>query len=189
MARSLGLETADREESQDFIDGGDYSILFDKDEIRAGEIVDEAGQVLGRHRGIIHYTIGQRRGLGIGGRNNGNEGKGPLYVVGIDAAVHRVIVGPQAALACHEVTLSEASWVAQDGAPSEDTAVLARLRNTAAALPATLQAIDGERVVLRLDTPQFGIASGQAAVLYDKENEAVVLGGGWISAAPAAGLG
>ena len=98
-------------------------------------------------------------------------------------------MGPQAALACHEVTLSEASWVAQDGAPAVGTAVLARLRNTAAALPATLQAIDGERVVLRLDTPQFGIASGQAAVLYDMEYEAVVLGGGWISAAPSAGLG
>jgi len=67
--------------------------------------------------------------------------------------------------------------------------VLARLRNTAAALPATLQAVDGERVVLCLDTPQFGIASGQAAVLYDIENEAVLLGGGWISAAPVAGLG
>jgi tRNA-specific 2-thiouridylase len=85
MARSLGLETADREESQDFIDGGDYSILFSQDEIKAGEIVDEKGQVLGEHRGIIHYTIGQRRGLGIASHQ-------PLYVSRIDAANNRIIV-------------------------------------------------------------------------------------------------
>ena len=85
MARSLGLETADREESQDFIDGGDYSILFAENEIKTGEIVDEKGQVLGEHRGIIHYTIGQRRGLGIASHQ-------PLYVSRIDAASNRIVV-------------------------------------------------------------------------------------------------
>ncbi len=193
LAHKYGLSVADKPDSQDicFVPNGRYGDVVRRlrpGAVEPGEIVHLDGTVLGTHNGVIDYTIGQRRGLGIGGRKDADEGDGPLYVVGIDAAAHKVIVGPQAALACHEVTLSEASWVAQDGAPAAGTAVLARLRNTAAALPATLQAIDGERVVLRLDTPQFGIASGQAAVLYDMENEAVVLGGGWISAAPAVGL-
>ena len=194
LAHKYGLVVADKPDSQDicFVPNGRYGDVVRRlrpGAVEPGEIVHLDGTVLGTHNGVIDYTIGQRRGLGIGGRKNADEGEGPLYVVGIDAAAHKVIVGPQGALACHEVTLSEASWVAQDGAPAAGTAVLARLRNTAAALPATLRAIDGERVVLRLDTQQFGIASGQAAVLYDMENEAVVLGGGWISAAPAAGLG
>ena len=194
LAHKYELAVADKPDSQDicFVPNGRYGDVVRRlrpGAVEPGEIVHLDGTVLGTHNGVIDYTIGQRRGLGIGGRKDADEGDGPLYVVGIDAAAHKVIVGPQSALACHEVTLSEASWVAQDGAPAAGTAVLARLRNTAAALPATLQAIDGERVVLRLDTPQFGIASGQAAVLYDIENEAVVLGGGWISAAPAAGLG
>ena len=91
MARSLGLETVDREESQDFIDGGDYSILFTEDEIKNGEIVDEKGQVLGQHRGIIHYTIGQRRGLGIASSK-------PLYILSIDAEKNRIVVTDRANL-------------------------------------------------------------------------------------------
>ena len=194
LAHKYGLVVADKPDSQDicFVPNGSYGDVVRRlrpGAVEPGDIVHLDGTVLGTHNGVIDYTIGQRRGLGVGGRKDADEGEGPLYVVGIDAEAHKVIVGPQAALACYEVTLSEASWVAQDGAPAVGTAMLARLRNTAAALPATLQAIDGEGVVLRLDTPQFGIASGQAAVLYDLENEAVVLGGGWISAAPAAGLG
>lgn len=194
LAHKYGLVVADKPDSQDicFVPNGRYGDVVRRlrpGAVEPGEIVHLDGTVLGTHNGVIDYTIGQRRGLGIGGRREADESEGPLYVIGIDAAAHKVIVGPHAALACHEVTLAEASWVAQDGAPAAGTAVLARLRNTAAALPATLQAIGGERIVLRLDTPQFGIASGQAAVLYDMENEAVVLGGGWISAAPAAGLG
>jgi tRNA-specific 2-thiouridylase len=109
-------------------------------------------------------------------------------VVGIDAAAHKVIVGPQSALACHEVTLSETSWVVRNGMPAAGGKVLARLRNTAPALPATLKSVDGNRAVLRLDPPQFGIASGQAAVLYDVTNSDAVLGGGWIAAAPTIGF-
>ena len=146
------------------------------------------GTVLGRHDGVIDFTIGQRRGLGIGGRKDVDEAEGPLYVVAIDAAAHRVIVGPQSALACHEVRLSEASWVARNGAPTSGTPILARLRNTAPARPATLVSVDGDQVSLHLDEPQFGISAGQAAVLYTPENPDRVLGGGWIVEAPSAAL-
>ena len=154
------------------------------------KILDEfnTGTVLGTHNGVIDFTIGQRRGLGIGGRKDADESEGPLYVVGIDAAAHRVIVGPQSALACHRVGLSEASWVSPDGGPAAGTAVLARLRNTAPALPAIIASIDGDRVAVMLDAPQSGISTGQAAVLYDASNTERVLGGGWITEAPTAGL-
>ncbi|MGC6497208.1 MAG: tRNA 2-thiouridine(34) synthase MnmA [Candidatus Puniceispirillaceae bacterium] len=194
LAHKYGLLVADKPDSQDicFVPNGRYGDVVRRlrpGAVEPGEIVHLDGTVLGTHNGVIDYTVGQRRGLGIGGRKDADEGDGPLYVVGIDVVAHKVIVGPQAALACHEVSLSEISWVARDGAPAAGTTLLARLRNTAAALPATLQSIDGSRASLRLDSPQFGIASGQAAVLYDIDNDAVVLGGGWISAAPAVGFG
>ncbi len=193
LAHKYGLSVANKPESQDicFVPNGRYGDVVRRlrpGAVEPGEIVHLDGTVLGMHNGVIDYTIGQRRGLGIGGRKNADESEGPLYVVGIDAAAHRVIVGPRVALACHKVILSETNWLSQDGAPAEGTAVLARLRNTATALPGTLQAIDGERAVLRLDTPQFGIASGQAAVLYDVGTATKVLGGGWIISAPLAGL-
>jgi tRNA-specific 2-thiouridylase len=152
--------------------------------VEAGQIVHLDGTVLGTHNGVIDFTIGQRRGLGIGGRKDADESDGPLYVVAIDAASHRVIVGPQSALACHRVGLSEVSWVSPDGGPDAGTAVLARLRNTAPALSATVTSVDGDVVLVALDTPQSGISTGQAAVLYDASNPDRVLGGGWITAAP-----
>ena len=193
LAYKYGLSVADKPDSQDicFVPSGRYGDVVRRlrpGAVEPGEIVHLDGTVLGTHNGVIDYTIGQRRGLGIGGRRESDESEGPLYVVSIDVATHKVIVGPQSALACDEVILSETSWVAKAGAPPDGTAVLARLRNTATALPAIVQMIDAERAVLRLDTPQFGIASGQAAVLYDVGNSAMVLGGGWISEAPVAGL-
>ena len=155
--------------------------------VEAGQIVHLDGTVLGTHDGVIDFTIGQRRGLGIGGRKDADESEGPLYVVAIDAASHRVIVGPQSALACHRVGLSEVSWVSPDGGPEAGTAVLARLRNTAPALPATITSVDGDMALVALDAPQSGISTGQAAVLYDASNPDRVLGGGWITDAPTAG--
>ncbi len=191
LAHKYGLKVADKPDSQDicFVPNGRYGDVLRRlrpGAVEPGEIVHLDGTVLGMHNGVIDYTIGQRRGLGIGGRKDADERDGPLYVVRIDSTTHRVIVGPQSALACHEVTLSETSWMAEQGAPAEGTAVLARLRNTAPALPATLLLVEGDRAFLRLDEPQSGIARGQAAVLYDKETGKVVLGGGWISTAPAA---
>jgi len=193
LAHRYGLSVADKPDSQDicFVPNGRYGDVVRRlrpGAVEAGEIVHLDGTVLGTHNGVIDFTIGQRRGLGIGGRKDADESEGPLYVVGIDAAAHRVIVGPQSALACHHVGLSEASWVSPDGAPAAGTAVLARLRNTAPALPATIVAMDDDRVTVTLDAPQSGISTGQAAVLYDADNIDRVLGGGWITDAPTAGL-
>ena len=109
-------------------------------------------------------------------------------MVAIDAGEHRVVVGPQSALACHEVTLFEVSWVAGRGALAGGAKVLARLRSTAPALPATLLSVADDAATLHLDEPQFGIATGQAAVLYNVTDSDVVLGGGWINAAPTIGI-
>ena len=156
--------------------------------VEAGDIIHIDGTVLGRHNGIIDYTIGQRRGLGIGGRKDVNETEGPLYVVSIDPETHQVIVGPQTALACEQVKLGETSWVARDGAPLRGCAVLARLRNTAPAMPAIIESIDDQGAVIRLHEPQFGIAAGQVAAIYDADDSQHLLGGGWITAAPLAAL-
>ena len=193
LAHRFGLTVADKPDSQDicFVPNGRYGDVVRRlrpGAVEAGEIVHLDGTVLGRHDGVIDYTIGQRRGLGIGGRKDADDSEGPLYVVAIDAEQHRVIVGPQSALACHEVRLSEASWVSRAGAPVSGTVVLARLRNTAPALPATIGAVAEDRVSIHLDEPQFGISAGQAAVLYDPDNPDRVLGGGWIAEAPSAAL-
>jgi len=193
LAYRYGLAVADKPDSQDicFVPNGRYGDVVRRlrpGAVDAGEIVHMDGTVLGRHDGVIDFTIGQRRGIGIGGRKGADETEGPLYVVAIDAAEHRVIVGPHSALACHEVRLADTSWVAREGAPGVGTPILARLRNTAPALPATLVSVEGAHVLLRLDEPQFGISAGQAAVLYAPDNADRVLGGGWIVEAPSAAL-
>ena len=193
LAHKYGLSVAEKPDSQDicFVPNGRYGDVVRRlrpGAVEPGEIVHLDGTVLGTHNGVIDYTIGQRRGLGIGGRKDADESDGPLYVVAIDADEHRVVVGPQSALACHEVTLFEASWVAGRGAPAAGAKVLARLRNTAPALPATLVSVADDAATLHLDEPQFGIATGQAAVLYDVTDSDVVLGGGWINAAPTIGI-
>ena len=193
LACRYQLTVADKPDSQDicFVPNGRYGDVVRRlrpGAVEAGEIVHMDGTVLGRHDGVIDFTIGQRRGIGIGGRKGADETEGPLYVVAIDAAEHRVIVGPHSALACHQVGLAETSWVAREGAPEPGVPILARLRNTAPALPATLVSVEGEHVSLRLDEPQFGISAGQAAVLYDAGAPDRVLGGGWITEAPSAGL-
>ena len=193
LAYRYGLAVADKPDSQDicFVPNGRYGDVVRRlrpGAVEAGEIVHMDGTVLGRHDGVIDYTIGQRHGIGVGGRKGADETEGPLYVVAIDAAEHRVIVGPHSALACHEVRLADTSWVAREGAPGVGTPILARLRNTAPALPATLVSVEGAHVLLRLDEPQFGISAGQAAVLYASDNADRVLGGGWIVEAPSAAL-
>jgi tRNA-specific 2-thiouridylase len=171
MARALGLETADREESQDFIDGGDYSILFSEDEINAGEIVDENGRVLGEHRGIIHYTIGQRRGLGIASHQ-------PLYVSQIDAANNRIVVSP------HEhrskgLVATDLNLIAVDRIERPlDVQVKIRLRHKETA--ATVYPAVGDQTRILFEKPQMSVTPGQSAVIYAEDT---VLGGGIITAA------
>jgi len=197
LARKYGLSVAEKPDSQDicFVPNGRYGDVVRRlrpGAVEAGEIVHLDGTVLGTHNGVIDYTIGQRRGLGIGGRKDADESDGPLYVVGIDAERHQVVVGPQEALACVEVHLSETNWVSKNGAPAVGTKILARLRNTAPAMPATISDAGGANgagsAIIQLDDPQYGIAAGQAAAIYDAGNPQKLLGGGWISAAPLAAL-
>ena len=122
----------------------------------------EAGRELGRHKGLIHYTVGQRRGLELGGLAE------PLYVIRLEPEAQQVIVGPKAALAVTRARLSETTWLGD----TEGRAVMAKVRSLAKPVPAR---IAGEW--LCFDAPEFGVSPGQAAVLYDEER---VLGGGWI---------
>jgi len=171
IARSLGLETADREESQDFIDGGDYSVLFDEDEIQAGEIVDEGGQVLGMHRGIIHYTIGQRRGLGIASQR-------PLYVSRIDATNNRLIVSD------HEnrskgLMATDLNLIAVDRI-EQPLQVQVKIRLNHKEADATVFPPDDNQTRILFEKPQLSVTPGQSAVLYADDT---VLGGGIITSA------
>ena len=189
LARRHGLAVSEKPDSQDicFVPNGRYADVVRRlrpGAVDAGDIRHLDGTILGRHNGVIDYTIGQRRGLGIGGRKDADESEGPLYVVGIDADSNTVLVGPQAALACREVHLHDVNWI--NGQPEDGSRVLARLRNSA---PAALARIYCDRpqlapAIILLDEPQFGIAAGQAAALYDAENADILLGGGRISKAP-----
>ena len=168
LAAELGLGVAGKPDSQDicFVPDGDYAALVRRlrpEADTSGEIVDRAGRVLGRHRGLIHFTVGQRRGLEIGGTPE------PLYVVRLDAAARRVVVGPRAALAVGAARLERTNWLG--GGFSGPLS--AKVRSLAKPVPARF---DGERVTF--DLPEYGVAPGQAAVLYDGTR---VLGGGWIA--------
>ena len=198
-AKRFGLMIADKPDSQDicFVPNGRYGDVVRKlrpGAVEPGQIIHHDGTVLGSHDGVIDYTIGQRRGLGIGGRkgndDEGDKDNAPLYVVGINPANHQVIVGPKDLLECPIVQINDVNWLS-DKRPSENYPVLARLRNMAPALPARITAWpDGVNGVaeITLDTPQYGIAAGQAAAIYDKDNPEILLGGGWITAAPTKAL-
>lgn len=167
LAAELGLGVAAKPDSQDicFVPDGDYASLVKKlrpEADTSGEIVDEGGRTLGKHRGLIHFTVGQRRGLEIGGTPE------PLYVVRLEPESRRVVVGPKAALAVEAARLSEINWIGGD----HQGPLTAKVRSLAKPVPARLI---GDRVVF--DAPEYGVAPGQAAVLYAGER---VLGGGWI---------
>jgi tRNA-specific 2-thiouridylase len=175
IARELGLIVADKPDSQDicFVPNGDYASVVRKvrpEAAREGEIVDLEGRVLGRHRGLIHFTIGQRRGLEIGGQAE------PLYVVRLEPENGRVVAGPKSALAIRAARLSGVNWLGED----QSDGLSVKVRSMARPAPASF---DGERVIFR--DPEFGVAPGQAAVLYEG---ARVLGGGWIEETVAAEL-
>jgi tRNA-specific 2-thiouridylase len=167
IAAELGLGVAAKPDSQDicFVPDGDYARLVKKLRPEAeteGEIVDLTGRVLGRHKGLIHFTVGQRKGLEIGGQPE------PLYVIRLDAAEQRVVVGPRRALAVGAARLSEINWIG--GAYSGP--VTAKVRSLAKPVPA---ALDGDRILF--PEGEYGVSPGQAAVLYAGDR---VLGGGWI---------
>jgi len=174
IAAELGLGVAAKPDSQDicFVPDGDYAGLVKK--LRpeaaetAGDIVDLSGAKLGEHRGLIHFTVGQRRGLEIGGSPE------PLYVVRVEPETKRVVVGPRRALAVEAARMTDINWLGGDFTGP----LTAKVRSMAKPVPARLV---GDRVVF--DAPEYGVAPGQAAVLYAGER---VLGGGWIAETEAA---
>jgi len=178
----LGLSIAEKPDSQDicFVPDGRYASVVERlrpGAVEPGEIVDRAGRVLGRHDGIIRYTIGQRRGLQLGHQVSGGE---PLYVVGLDAERRRVIVGPKSALGRDRVVVREVNWLGDAPLGKRGERVEVKLRSAQPAVPAAVRGLgDGSAEVL-LDTPQDGVAPGQAAVFYRGDR---VLGGGWIASA------
>jgi len=180
MARRFGLAIADKPDSQDicFVPEGSYAALVERLRPQAGEpgeIADCEGRVLGRHRGIAHFTVGQRKGLGIAAPE-------PLYVLRIEPEQRRVIVGPRVALAETRLSLGGLNWLGPAAVPG--MAVAAKLRSTQLPVTARLYP-DAETgaAELVLDAPASAAAPGQAAVLYDGER---LLGGGWIRRRPAA---
>lgn len=180
LAAKYGLSVADKPDSQDicFVPNGSYASVIEKLRPGAadpGEIVDLDGKVLGTHRGVIHYTIGQRRGIGIGGL-----GGSPLYVVKLDPATRRVIVGPKEALATRIVAVREINWLGDAPFASQaEWPVLVRIRSTQPPRPAILRPIRETEAEVELLEPEEGVSPGQACVFYETDGTRI-LGGGWI---------
>lgn len=172
MARSSGLETANRPESQDFIAGGDYSPLFAGNEIEEGDIVDQEGHVLGRHRGIIHYTIGQRRGLGISSPH-------PLYVTKIDPGENRLVVSDKENLTSRALIANDINLIAMDRL-DRPYQIGAKIRLKHKEAEATLLPYEGDKAKVVFNEPQASITPGQSVVFYSDD---IVLGGGIIEKA------
>ena len=181
IASGLGLSVAEKPDSQDicFVPEGRYADVILKlrpDGAEPGDIVHLDGRVLGRHEGIIRYTVGQRRGLGIA------EGE-PLYVVRIDAAARRVVVGPRSALLQREIKVNRLNWLGHDALTEAGQPVHARIRSTRAPMPAEIRRGETGAVVTIADG-EYGVSPGQACVLYDGQGAgARVLGGGYIARA------
>jgi tRNA-specific 2-thiouridylase len=165
-ARSLGLSVAERPESQDFLETGAADLRGG--EARPGPILDRFGRVLGEHAGIGHYTVGQRKGLGIGAAE-------PLYVLALDAGRNAVVVGPRSALGSPGLTAQDLHWVAVAGLSGPRRAAC-RIRYRHREAPALLTP-RGDAVLVQFDEPQPAVTPGQSAVFYDGDT---VLGGGVI---------
>ncbi len=179
LAARYGLSVADKPDSQDicFVPNGNYAAVIEKlrpGAAEPGEIVHVDGRVLGEHKGLIHYTVGQRRGLSIGGLDE------PLYVVKLDVDARRVMVGPKEMLATRRVPLKEINWIG-GGSFTDQTEreVLVRVRSTRPPAPAVLRPISATEAEVELLSPEQGVSPGQACVFYETEGSRV-LGGGWI---------
>jgi tRNA-specific 2-thiouridylase len=167
VARELKLAVAEKPDSQDicFVPGGDYAAVVKKirpEAAQEGDIVGLDGHAIGRHRGLIHFTVGQRRGLEIGGQPE------PLYVVRLEPETKRVVVGPKRALAVRAARLGDLNWLGEN----QRTGLTAKVRSMARPTPVRF---DGASIAF--DQPELGVSPGQAAVLYEGDR---VLGGGWI---------
>jgi tRNA-specific 2-thiouridylase len=189
LARRFELSVADKHDSQDicFVPTGRYTDVIERlkpNAVEPGDIVDLDGRVIGRHQGIVNFTVGQRRGLGIAAH-------APLYVVGLDAPSRRVIVGPREALRMSRIALRDINWIG-DGSLERAVAgggleLFVKVRSTRAPQPAWLRLIDGEYEV-ELVAGEEGVSPGQACVFYDAASgQARVLGGGFIKSASRGG--
>ena len=171
---------ADKPDSQDicFVPDGNYAAVIEKlhpGSAKPGDIVDQSGKVLGTHDGIIHYTIGQRRGLGIGGLTD------PIYVVRLDIENQKVVVGPKEALATRQVRLKEVNWLGDKPMTAHaEWSIAAKVRSTRPPRDAVLRPLSETEAVVELMMAEEGVAPGQACVFYDPESSRV-LGGGWIT--------
>jgi len=174
IAESFGLPTASRHDSQDlcFLAGDDYRNFLQRNAaemLKPGQIVRRDGEVVGVHRGLANYTIGQRKGLGV-------SSPMPLYVLGKDAAANTVIVGAQDELGSRELIAYDVNWISGE-APSESFRAEVKIRYTAKEAPALVMPTDDEQVRVQFDVPQRDVTAGQAAVFYQGD---VLLGGGLI---------
>jgi len=181
LAQSFDLPVADKPDSQDicFVPQGRYTSVIERlrpGAAEAGDIVHVDGRIVGRHAGIINFTVGQRKGLGI-------AGPAPLYVVRLDAATRQVVVGPRESLHAHWIALRNINWLGDQPIPSGGLSIAVRVRSTSLPQSAILfPSGDGAKVLLR--DGEYGVAAGQACVFYaDAGSEARVLGGGWIGRA------
>ncbi|HVX74859.1 MAG TPA: tRNA 2-thiouridine(34) synthase MnmA [Bradyrhizobium sp.] len=186
LARRFGLAVADKHDSQDicFVPTGRYTDIIGRlrpNALEPGDIVDLDGNVIGRHQGIVHFTVGQRKGLGI-------ASGAPLYVVKLDAATRRVVAGPREALRMDRIVLRDINWIGDgtiDRAVGNGLEIFVRVRSTRAPQPAWLRAVNGGYEV-ELVAGEEGVSPGQACVFYDgPSGQARVLGGGFIQSATA----
>ena len=180
-AQRLGLAVAAKPDSQDicFVPEGSYARVVDAlrpGAAEPGDIVDAQGKVLGRHQGVIHYTVGQRRGLGIAAPE-------PLYVVRLEPGERRVVVGPRPALLKDRLGVHGVNWLGAAALPGDAIEVRVKLRSAHEPVLATVRAVPGDGAEVVLDEAHAGVAPGQACVFYDGER---VLGGGWIAREDAA---
>jgi len=176
FAGQLGLVVAEKPDSQDicFVPNGDYAGVIKRlrpDCSLPGEILHMDGSVLGQHKGVLHYTVGQRRGLGVAVGD-------PLYVVSIDADARQVIVGPREALARQKILLSEVNWLGGDASQALDVRV--RIRSTSEPAAAQIKLTGAHQAEIHLATAEEGVSPGQACVFYAADEERL-LGGGWIA--------
>ena len=189
VARKYNLDVAEKPDSQDicFVPDGKYADVVRKlrpGSIDIGDIVDIEGKKLGQHNGIIDFTIGQRKGIGIGGRKGVDDNNSLLYVIALDAKKKQVIVGSKDYLACKKIKITECNWII-DQPHNKEFKILVKLRNTSNPVVGKIK-VDFKTGTSELDfdEPQFGVSTGQAAVFYNNKDHSHVLGGGWITDAP-----
>ncbi len=179
LAQKYGLQVANKPDSQDicFVPDGNYASVIEKLRPGAGQpgdIVHADGRILGQHNGVIHYTIGQRRGLGIGGLSE------PIYVVKLDADTSQVVVGPKEMLSTRTVPIREINWLGDEPLMSKNEwHISVKVRSTRPPRDAILRPISETEAEVDLLTPEEGVSPGQACVFYDTESSRI-FGGGWI---------